>query len=107
MARPGRAAPEAIGTAQPRRRAAVNGAREVIADGHRRKSQLGARTSRPARRGAWFKREIGPKLDAFSLKRIAESTGLSLAACSRFRAGSQMPHPRHWEGLLALVEAGK
>ncbi len=58
----------------------------------------------------WFKREIAPNLDAFSLdafslKEIAEATGLSLAACSRFPAGSQMPHPRHWEALLALVEA--
>jgi hypothetical protein len=32
---------------------------------------------------AWFKREIAPKLDAFSLGEIAASTRLSLAACSR------------------------
>jgi hypothetical protein len=48
---------------------------------------------------AWFKREIAPKLDALSLQEIAAATGLSLASCSRFRAGSQIPHPRHWEVL--------
>jgi hypothetical protein len=46
---------------------------------------------------AWFKREIAPKLDAFSLKEIAEGTGLSLAACSRIRAAARVPHARHWE----------
>ena len=55
---------------------------------------------------AWFKREIAPKLDAFALKEIGEATGLSLAACSRIRAGARVPHPRHWDGLLALVETG-
>jgi hypothetical protein len=55
---------------------------------------------------AWFKREIVPKLDAFSLKEIGNATGLSLAACSRIRVGARVPHPRHWDGLLALAEAG-
>lgn len=40
---------------------------------------------------AWFKREIVPKLDAFSLKEIGKATGLSLAACSRIRAGHGPP----------------
>jgi hypothetical protein len=35
---------------------------------------------------AAFKREIAPKLDAFSLKEIGQATGLSLAACSRSSA---------------------
>jgi hypothetical protein len=52
---------------------------------------------------AWFHREIAPKLDGFSLKEIDKATGLSLAACSRVRAGAKVPHPRHWEGLLSLV----
>jgi hypothetical protein len=56
--------------------------------------------------GAWFKREIVPKLDGFSLKEIGKATGLLLAACSRIRAGAKVPHPRHWETLLGLVEAG-
>lgn len=34
------------------------------------------------------------------------ATRLSFAACSRIRAGVRAPHPRHWEALLALAEAG-
>lgn len=45
-----------------------------------------------------------PKLDAFSLKEMGKATGLSLAACSRIRAGVKMPHPRHRDALLALVQ---
>ncbi len=55
-------------------------------------------------RRTWFKREIVPKLDPFSLKEIGKATGLSLAACSRIRAGAKVPHPRHWDALLALVQ---
>ncbi len=50
----------------------------------------------------WFLREAAPELDAFSLSEIA-AAGLSLAACSRFRAGARVPHPRHWGALRALV----
>ncbi|MFY9718336.1 MAG: hypothetical protein WAK16_01720 [Candidatus Cybelea sp.] len=46
-----------------------------------------------------------PKLDAFSLKEIAEATCLSLAACSRIRAGAKVPHPRHWQALRELSES--
>jgi hypothetical protein len=35
---------------------------------------------------------------------FARTIRLSLAACSRFRAGARIPHPRHWEALLALIE---
>ncbi len=52
----------------------------------------------------WFLREVTPKLDALSLSEIAQATGLSLAACSRFRAGARVPHPRHWSAFVALVE---
>jgi hypothetical protein len=52
---------------------------------------------------AWFRREVVPKLDAFSLKEIGKATGLSLAACSRIRAGVKVPHPRHWETLRKLA----
>jgi ABC-type antimicrobial peptide transport system permease subunit len=54
---------------------------------------------------AWFKREIVPKLDAFTLSEIGKATGLSLAACSRIRAGARVPHPRHWAALTKLIEA--
>lgn len=52
---------------------------------------------------AAFLREVMPGLDDVPLNAIANATGLSLAACSRYRAGSRVPHPRHWEALRALV----
>jgi hypothetical protein len=90
----------------PRRGADVNRARgEAISEGHRR-NRSWAREHPDPRDEVWFKREIAPKLDAFSLKEIAKATGLSLAACSRIRACAKVPHPRHWERLLVLIEAG-
>jgi hypothetical protein len=59
----------------------------------------------PGRRNeARFKREIAPKLYAFSLKEISKATGPSLAACSRIRAATRVPHARHWDALLELVK---
>jgi hypothetical protein len=52
---------------------------------------------------AWFLRVVVPKLDDVPLSAIARATGLSLAGCSRYRTGERVPHPRHWEALLALV----
>jgi hypothetical protein len=52
---------------------------------------------------AWYLREVMPKLDDVPLSAIARVTGLSLAACSRYRAGVRVPHMRHWDALLALV----
>ncbi|MFY9665695.1 MAG: hypothetical protein WAL67_06415 [Candidatus Cybelea sp.] len=99
-------AAQAAAGIDPRRGAAVNRARgEAISEGHRRNRRWAR--EHPARRDeAWFKREIAPKLDAFTLKQIEAATGLSLAACSRIRAGVRVPHPRHWSSLLALLEAG-
>ena len=54
---------------------------------------------------AWFLREVTPKLDDVPLNAIARVTGLSLASCSRYRAGARVPHPRHWEALLALIQS--
>jgi hypothetical protein len=90
----------------PRHNAAGNRARsEAIAEGHRR-NRSWAREHRDPRDEAWFKREVAPKLDALTLAEIAAATGLSLAACSRIRAGARVPHPRHWGPLAALVGAG-
>jgi CRISPR-associated endonuclease Cas1 len=87
----------------PRRSADVNEARgEAISEGHRRNRRW-AREHPERRDEAWFKREIVPKLDGFSLKEIAKATSLSLAACSRIRAGAKVPHLRHWEALDLLV----
>ena len=88
----------------PRRSAAVNRARsEAIAEAHGR-NRSWAREHPGQRDEAWFKREIAPKLDAFTLAEIAAATGLSLAACSRVRAGARVPHPRHWQALKQLLE---
>ena len=89
----------------PRRSAAMNHTRsEAISEGHRR-NRSWAREHPGQRDEAWFRREIAPKLDAFTLAGIAAATGLSLAACSRVRAGARAPHPRHWEALRELVES--
>jgi hypothetical protein len=73
----------------------------------RRISAIAAGREHPGQRdGAWFEREIGPKLDAFALKEIGKATGLSLAACSRIRARTRVPRRRHWDSLLAMVETG-
>jgi hypothetical protein len=88
----------------PRRSAEVNRARgEAISEGHRRNRRW-SREHAGQWDEAWFKREIAPKLDGFSLKEIGKATGLSLAACSRIRAGSKIPRPRHWKALLRLVK---
>jgi len=101
-ARKALAAQTAAGT-DPRRSAAVNRMRsEAVSEGHRR-NRSWTRGHPGQRDGAWFKCEVAPKLDTFTLAEIAAATGLSLAACSRIRAGTQVPHPRHWGALLALV----
>jgi hypothetical protein len=48
---------------------------------------------------------LAPRLDAFTLAEIGAATGLSLAACSRVRAGARVPHPRHWEALRELADS--
>ncbi|MGC1985283.1 MAG: hypothetical protein WA668_07840, partial [Candidatus Cybelea sp.] len=102
-ARKALAAQTAVGN-DPRRGAVVNRARgEAISERHRR-NRSWAREHPGQRDEAWFKREIAPKLDAFSLKEIGDATGLSLAACSRIRAQARVPHRRHWQALLALFE---
>jgi hypothetical protein len=89
----------------PQRSAVVNQARgEAISEGHRR-NRSWAREHPGQRDEAWFKREIAPKLDAFSLAEIATAPGLSLGSCSRIRAGTRVPRPRHWEALAALIHA--
>ena len=76
----------------------------LISEGHCR-NRSWAREYPEQRDEGWFKREIVPRLNTFSLKEIGNATGLSLAVCSRIRAGAKVPHPRHWDALLALVGA--
>jgi len=78
----------------------------AISQGHRR-NRSRAREHPGQRDEAWFKREFAPKLDAFSLKEIGKATRLSLAACSRIRAGAKVPHPRHWQALQQLLGEGE
>jgi hypothetical protein len=81
-ARKALAAQSAAGN-DPRGSAAVNRTPgEAVSERHRR-NRSWAREHPGQRDEAWFRREIAPKLDAFSLKAIAAATGLSLAACSR------------------------
>jgi hypothetical protein len=76
---------------------------DANAEHHRRNRRRRREHQGDERNEAWFKHEIVRKLDAFSLKEINKTTGLSLAACSRIRAGVRVPHPRHWETLRELA----
>ena len=88
----------------PRASAQANSQRGEANASHHRRNRQWAKEHPGQRDRAWFLREVTPKLDAFSLAEIAKATGLSLAACSRFRAGTRVPHSRHWEAFLALVK---
>ena len=91
----------------PRNSREANRKRGIANAAHHRRNHEWARAHGGNERDAtWFRREVAVKLSASPLRAIANATGLSLAACSRIRAGAQVPHPRHWDGLLALVEAG-
>ncbi len=95
---------QALQGTDARASAAANAQRgEANAEHHRRNREWAKEHGEPRDR-AWFLREVTPKLDAFSLATIAQATGLSLAACSRFRAGTRVPHPRHWAAFIALME---
>lgn len=90
----------------PRSNAETNRKRgATIAEQRRRNRQWKREHPEGAGRDrAWFLREVMPKLDDAPLSAIARVTGLSLAACSRYRACSRVPHPRHWEALRELVQ---
>jgi hypothetical protein len=76
---------------------------EAIVEQRRRSRQWKRENPGGGHDRAWFLREVMPKLDDVPLSAIARVTGLSLAACSRYRAGARVPHPRHWTALLLLV----
>jgi len=91
----------------PRSSAHANALRGEANAPHHRQNRQWAKEHPEPRDRAWFLREVTPKLDAFSLGEIAKATALSLAACSRFRAGTRVPHPRHWKVFLGLVEGAE
>jgi hypothetical protein len=76
---------------------------EANAERHRQNRDWNREHNADGRDRHWFLREIVPRLEAFSLAEIVRATGLSLAACSRIRAGSRVPHKRHWRALAALI----
>ena len=95
---------QAAAGADPRRDPEVNRKRAVaISEAHRRNREWKREPGAQPRDDAWFQREVLPKLDSFSLKEMAEVTGLSLLACSRVRSGARLPHPRHWRALIELT----
>ena len=53
-----------------------------------------------------FQREILPKLQTVLLSAIMRATGLSKRYCWLVRRGTTTPHPRHWDPLARLTEAG-
>jgi CRISPR-associated endonuclease Cas1 len=90
----------------PRKDPEVNLKRaQAISECHRRNREWKREHSDDRRDEAWFKHEITPRLDVFSLREIADATGLSLAACSRIRAGARVPHPRYWDALHDLADS--
>ena len=71
----------------PRASVQANALRSEANASHHRRNRQWAKEHPEQRDRDWFLREVTPKLDSFSLTQIAQATGLSLAACSRFRAG--------------------
>ena len=76
-----------------------------ISEAHRRNREWKRTHDAEQREPEWFIREILPRLNDFSLREIAEVTRLSLAACSRIRAGARVPHRRHWKNLEKLISS--
>ena len=76
----------------------------AISEAHRRNREWKREQGAQPRDEAWFRREVLPKLDGFSLSEIAAATGLSSTASSRIRAGLRLPHARHWDAIIALAE---
>ncbi|HEY1884237.1 MAG TPA: hypothetical protein VGG51_14505 [Candidatus Cybelea sp.] len=92
----------------PRRDPGMNQKRgEAIGEGHRQNRLWTQGHRGSARDDAWFMREVVAKLNHLTLNAIAKATGLSLAACSRIRAGKRAPHPRHWDAVVALTDGLK
>ena len=82
----------------PRGNAAVNRARgEAISEGHRR-NRSWAREHPGQRDEAWYKREIAPKLDGFTLKEIGGGDGVV--------ARSLLAHPGWHESAASEALAG-
>jgi CRISPR-associated endonuclease Cas1 len=51
----------------------------------------------------WFRSAVLPSLASVTLAQIAHAAGISTSAASKIRAGSRLPHPRHWSTLADLA----
>jgi CRISPR-associated endonuclease Cas1 len=49
-----------------------------------------------------YERDIAPLLQELDARTVADATGLSMIYCRQIRAGTRVPHPRHWEALSTL-----
>jgi hypothetical protein len=52
-----------------------------------------------------FWRDVRPHLTKHSLAQLQEVTGFSLRHCSQIREGLCIPHKRHWQKLLKLIDS--
>jgi len=50
-----------------------------------------------------YQEKIHPRLSSITVPAIASAMGLSVPYAAEIRAGRQLPHPRHWLTLAALV----
>jgi CRISPR-associated endonuclease Cas1 len=60
-------------------------------------------SNQPVHDVAWFRQNVLPGLQRFSLVTLQSVTGLSHGACSVIRRGRVVPHPRHWAALQRLT----
>ena len=60
-------------------------------------------SNRPIHDAAWFRQNVLPGLQRFSLVTLQSVTGLTNGACSAIRRGRVIPHPRHWKALQQLA----
>jgi CRISPR-associated endonuclease Cas1 len=49
-----------------------------------------------------FRDEIWPNLQGISLSTLVATSGLSRSACQKIRAGTLVPHPRHWSKFRSI-----
>lgn len=97
---------QAVSGQDPRSDAATNCKRGAAVAERRRRNRQWKREHPEGvgRDRAWFLREVMPKLDDVPLSAIARVTGLSPASCSRYRDGTRVPHPRHWQALMQMLD---
>jgi hypothetical protein len=59
--------------------------------------------NRPGEDSDRFRREILPRIQTLSIRRLATATGLSLRYCAQIRNGERVPHEMWWLPLEELV----